>query len=215
MPYSLPQIADFAASALLAWAAAFRGARHGLPPAGSVILGMLCGLVYPALRLLILSGTAFFRGGAELAPVLFFLAEPAYPAAAFCGAFAGFLLQRRIADDSILFPALEALSLGAAASLGVYFGFAAYLPPFGAVLFGCFSGVCGGLVRDICLAERPALLEAEFYGGAVAVGAMAAAAAYILDAGFWPALGSSCLIVVALRLLGRRRARRRGVFSEF
>jgi uncharacterized membrane protein YeiH len=200
---------DFIAVALLAWAAAFRAGRHGLPLIGGVILGVSAGLACPAAR------AALMPGGMVVMPGPVFLLDPAYLAAGFAGACAGFALQRRSPEGSMLFPALEALSLGLATALGTALALASGLPPAGGALSGFMSGTAGGALRDVCLGERPALLEAEFYGGAAAVGAMSAAGMHALRADFSVQVTVSAALVVILRLIGRRRAVRRGMHSEF
>ena len=201
---------DYLSCALLGLAAAFRGGRHGLPVTGAVILGMVCALISPAARaLLILLG----------APVMLRLEgldERGYVAASFVGACAGLLLQRRLAEKAPLFPALEAASLAAATALGTYVALAFGLAsPVNGILIGCAAGTAGGVLRDLCLTERPALLEADFYGSAVAVGAMAVAGLHTFQMGFWPQIAVGSLCVFGLRLFGSRRMKQRGIFSEF
>lgn len=207
MAYSTFLAADLSVSALLAWAAAFRGGRHGFSVTGGVLLGMLCGLASPVLR-------GMFIAPVSIAPLWLF-AEPAYPAACFLGACAALAVQRRGPDKAAFFCVPEAFSLGLATGLGVCAALAAGLSPLHSIVAGFSVGAVGGFARDICLAERPALFEVEFYGSALLVGAMAATALHALGAGFWSQTAVSAGIVVALRLWGSRRGRLRGVVSEF
>jgi uncharacterized membrane protein YeiH len=209
MLHTAVRLTDFAAGALLAWAAAFRAGRHGLSLTGGVILGTLAALACPAVR------AAALPGGMVSMPGPAFLFDPGYLAAGFAGACAGFALQRRSPEGSMLFPALEACSLGLSTGLGTALALLSGLPPAGGVISGFISGAAGGVLRDVCLGERPALLEAEFYGGAAAVGAMSAAALHALRVGFPAQIAVSAALVVILRLIGRRRAVRRGTDSEF
>jgi uncharacterized membrane protein YeiH len=207
------QCLDYLACALLALAAAFRGGRHGLPFTGAVILGMACALAVPLVRTLMIMGSAPIL----LRPDAF--DERGYLAASFAGACTGLLLQRRLAEKTWLFPALEAVSLALATALGTHVAHRALAigpaAPVMGILIGCAAGTVGGVLRDLCLTERPALLEADFYGSAVAVGAMAGAGLYALQAGFGVQVFVGSLCVFGLRIFGSLRMRRRGLVSEF
>jgi len=210
MTWSAVLVLDYLSCALLGLAAAFRGGRHSLPFTGALILGMACALISPIARSLMiwLSTQTLTRMDA--------FDERGYVAASFAGACAGWLLQRRASEKTLLFPALEGVSLALATALGSYVALAfALTTPLGAILIGCMAGTVGGVLRDLCLSERPALLEVDFYGSAAAVGAMAVTGLHVLYAGFWAQMGLGFFCVLALRLFGSRRARRFGVFSEF
>ena len=210
MAYSAVLFLDYLSCALLACAAAFRGGRHSLPFTGALILGMACALISPAARSVLISIST------HVMPRLDALDERGYVAASFLGACAGWLLQRRASEEAPVFPALEGASLGLAAALGTHVALALGLAsPVGGVVIGCVAGTAGGVLRDLCLTERPALLEVDFYGSAVAVGAMAVTGLHVLQAGFWMQMAVGYLCIFGLRLFGSWRTRRRGFFSEF
>ena len=210
MPWSAVLFLDCLSCALLALAAAFRGGRHNLPFTGALILGMSCALISPVAR-------SFMIGiSTQIVPRVAAFDDRAYVAASFAGACAGWLLQRRISEKTPLFPALEGASLALATALGSYVALALGLTtPLGGVLIGCMAGTVGGVLRDLCLSERPALLEVDFYGSAAAVGAMAVTGLHVLYVDFWLQMGLGVFCVLALRLFGSRRSRRLGIFSEF
>ena len=210
MAYSTVLLLDYVSCALLGWAAAFRGARHSLPFTGALILGMVCALISPIAR----SGMILIS--TQVMPQMDAFDERGYVAASFAGACAGCLLQRCAPEKAPFFPVLEGASLALAAVLGTHIALTLGLASLTwGVLVGCIAGTAGGVLRDLCLTERPALLEADFYGSAVAVGTMAVAGLHAMQADFWVQLAVGGLCVLALRLLGSQRMKRLGFFSEF
>ena len=211
MACSTVLLLDYLSCALLGGAAAFRGARHSLPFTGALILGAACALISPLLRTIML----FITTQVVLQPNA--LDGRGYVAASFAGACAGYLLQRRTPEEAPVFQVLEGASLALATVLGTYAALAIgpAPSPVGSVIIGCMAGTVGGMLRDLCLIERPALLEADFYGSAVVVGAMAVTGLHASHADFrlQMALGGFC--VFGLRLLGAWRMKRLGRFSEF
>ena len=210
MAWSALVFLEYLSCALLGLAGAFRGGRHSLPVTGALILGMACGLISPAARSLMIGMSS------QIALRVDAFDERGYVAASFVGACAGWLLQRRRSEGELLFPALEGASLALATALGTHVALTLGLtPPLGGVLIGCMAGTVGGVLRDVCLSERPALLEVDFYGSAVAVGAMAVTGLHALYADFWAQMAVGSFCVLALRLFGSRRSKRLGFFSEF
>ena len=209
MACSAVLLLDYLSCALLGCAAAFRGGRHSLPFTGALILGMACGLIGPVVRSVLISIGAYVMPGLGVL-------ERGYVLASFVGACAGWLLQRRVSEEAPVFPVLEGAALALAVALGTHVALALGLAsPVGGVLIGCAAGTVGGVLRDLCLTERPALLEVDFYGSAVAVGAMAVTGLHVLQADFWTQMAVGSLCVCGLRLFGSWRTRRRGAFSEF
>jgi uncharacterized membrane protein YeiH len=210
MAYSAVLLLDYLSCALLGCAAAFRGGRHSLPFTGALILGMTCALISPAARSILISIST------QIMPLPAAFDERGYVAASFVGACAGWLLQRRASEEAPVFPVLEGAALALAAALGTHVALALGLAsPVGGVVIGCVAGTVGGVLRDLCLTERPALLEVDFYGSAVAVGAMAVTGLHVLQADFWTQMAVGGLCAFGLRLFGSWRTRRLGIFSEF
>ena len=210
MTWSAVLFLDYLSCALLGWAAAFRGGRHSLSFTGALILGMACALISPIAR------SVMIWISTQNVPRVDVFDERGYLAASFAGACAGWLIQRRVSEKTPLFPLLEGASLALATALGSHVALAlGRATPLGGVLIGCMAGTVGGVLRDLCLSERPALLEVDFYGSAAAVGAMTVAGLHVLYADFWAQMAAGFFCVLVLRLFGSRRSRRLGVFSEF
>jgi uncharacterized membrane protein YeiH len=210
MMYSSVVLLDCLVCALLGLAAAFRGGRHSLPFTGALILGVVCALISPLAR------TVMILVSTQVMPRVDMLDERGYVAASFAGACAGYLLQRRTSEKSPIFPVLEGASLALATALGTHVALTLGLAGVvGGVMIGCVAGTAGGVLRDLCLSERPALLEVDFYGSAAAVGAMAVTGLHVLHAGFWTQMVVGCFCILALRLFGNQRMKRAGLSSEF
>ncbi|MCL1985250.1 MAG: TRIC cation channel family protein, partial [Betaproteobacteria bacterium] len=118
-------------------------------------------------------------------------------------------------EEAPAFPVLEGASLALATVLGTHTALAIGAPPVGSVVIGCIAGTVGGMLRDLCLNERPALLETDFYGSAVVVGAMAVTGLHALHADLRLQMAAGGVCVFGLRLLGTWRMKRLGKFSEF
>ena len=210
MNYSNVLILDCLSCALLGLAAAFRGGRHSLPFTGAVILGSACALISPIARMVMILVST------QVMPQVDVFDERGYAAASFFGACAGWLLQRRASEKTTIFPVLEGASLALATAFGTHVALELGLTTsVWGVITGCIAGTVGGVLRDLCLTERPALVESEFYGSAAAVGAMAVTGLHAWHVGLWAQIVVGCLCVLGLRLLGSRRMKRAGIFSEF
>src|SRR3954462_14088420 len=66
---------------------------------------------------------------------------------------------------------LDAAGLALFAVSGALKALAVHLHPVAAVLLGALTGIGGGMVRDILVAEVPAVLRSEFYAVAALAGA--------------------------------------------
>jgi uncharacterized membrane protein YeiH len=79
------------------------------------------------------------------------------------------------------------------------------LSPVMAALLGMLTGIGGGIVRDVLLAEVPAVLRSELYAVAALAGAAIVAGGYVLQV---PALVTAVcggLVCFGLRILALRR----------
>jgi uncharacterized membrane protein YeiH len=102
-----------------------------------------------------------------------------YAATAFAGAAMVFFLHRpveRHMDSEILF--LDAAGLSLFAIVGTRKALVFGLNPLVAVLLGTISGVGGGTIRDVLLAQVPTVLRSDVYATAALAGAIVMAAAY-------------------------------------
>jgi uncharacterized membrane protein YeiH len=100
-----------------------------------------------------------------------------YPAIAFTGGAAAFLLYREMqVIPGMLLTTLDAAGLSLFAVAGTKKALNYNMHEFIAVLLGAVTGVGGGTVRDIFLAQVPSVLHADVY----ATAALAGSAAMIL-----------------------------------
>ena len=99
----------------------------------------------------------------------------------------------------------DAIGLGLFAVSGAGKALEFGLGPSGAVLLGIFSGIGGGIARDLLVVEVPSVLRRELYAVAALVGAACVVAGDSLG---WPAAPTAiagALACIALRLLAIRR----------
>jgi uncharacterized membrane protein YeiH len=102
-----------------------------------------------------------------------------YAATAFAGAAMVFFLHRpveRHMDGAIL--VLDAAGLALFAVVGTRKALVFGLNPLVAVLLGTISGVGGGTIRDVLLAQVPTVLRSDVYATAALAGAIVMAASY-------------------------------------
>lgn len=102
-----------------------------------------------------------------------------YAATAFAGAAMVFFLHRPIEghmEGSIVI--LDAAGLSLFAIVGTRKALVYGLNPLVAVLLGTISGVGGGTIRDVLLAQVPTVLRADVYATAALAGAIMMAATY-------------------------------------
>jgi len=99
----------------------------------------------------------------------------------------------------------DAVGLGLFAVTGAAKALEYGLGPSGAVLLGMLSGIGGGIVRDVLVAEIPNVLRRELYAVAALLGAISVVAG---DALGWPATQTAvagALTCFVLRFLAIRR----------
>ena len=95
-----------------------------------------------------------------------------YAAVAFSAATLVFLTHPRVAKIPVmLILALDAAGLALFAVAGTQKALEYQIQPFIAILMGTITGVGGGTVRDIMLAQVPAVLRADVYATAALAGA--------------------------------------------
>ena len=94
-----------------------------------------------------------------------------YAALAFTGAFLTFVLHRGVeAMPPNVLMVLDAAGLSLFAMAGTRKALLYNLHPFIAVLLGAITGVGGGVIRDIFLAQVPNVLRADIYATAALAG---------------------------------------------
>ena len=98
----------------------------------------------------------------------------------------------------------DAAGLGLYAVSGTSKALAYGMTPTTAVLLGSLSGIGGGIVRDMLVAEVPAVLRSELYASAAIVGGIIVAAAVALSLPRGPAMFVGALVCFALRFMAIR-----------
>ncbi|MFL5303115.1 MAG: trimeric intracellular cation channel family protein [Anaeromyxobacteraceae bacterium] len=108
----------------------------------------------------------------------------------------------------------DAIGLALFAVSGAHRALAFHLGPFPAALLGMLSGIGGGVVRDLLVAEVPTVLRAEIY----AVAGLAGAAVVVIGSalGLPSSLGTTAgaLLCFGLRFMAVRRGWRLPVAGE-
>jgi len=109
--------------------------------------------------------------------------------------------------DRVRSPVLmfDAMGLALFAVAGTIKALSFNLGPVAAVLLGVLTAVGGGIVRDVLVAEIPAVLRAELYAVAALVGASVVAIGSVLRLPSGPAAVVAALLCFGLRLMAMRR----------
>ncbi|HVJ09609.1 MAG TPA: TRIC cation channel family protein [Acidisarcina sp.] len=98
----------------------------------------------------------------------------------------------------------DAIGLGLFAVVGAGKALAFHVAPGGAVLLGVMTGVGGGVVRDVLVAEVPIVFTAELYAVAALLGSIVVVLGHALSLPSAPAEAVGGFLCVALRLLAIR-----------
>ncbi len=170
---------------------AARSAR--LDIVGFVVLAMASGLGGGMMRDMLLS-----RGPALV------LTDPLYLGVAVSGAVVAYLVPFRGKWTLRLFVLLDALSVGCWSAVGVQKGLAAGLHWAPSILLGLVTAVGGGMVRDLLLGRRPAVLGGNtLYASGSFVAAIVAVVLTIFGfpilAGVLAILAGSSVVIAARR----------------
>lgn len=99
----------------------------------------------------------------------------------------------------------DALGLGLFAVAGALKALAFGLNPLAAVLLGMLTGIGGGMVRDVLVAEVPTVLHAELYAVAAMAGAMVVVGGQLLGLPPVPLAAAGALLCFGLRVVAIRR----------
>ncbi|ASG21363.1 trimeric intracellular cation channel family protein [Nitrospirillum viridazoti] len=160
-------VADMAGTVLFAVEGAMAALRGGLDLFGVMVLSFATAL-----------------GGGVLRDLLIGAAPPTalrdwrYPAMAFAAGAATFTGHALVGQVPVgLMTTLDAAGLSLFAVAGTEKALNRDIPPFSAVLMGTITGVGGGTLRDIMLAQVPAILRVDVYATAALLGAAVMTAA--------------------------------------
>ena len=99
----------------------------------------------------------------------------------------------------------DAAGLGLFAVAGALKALAYQLNPLAAVLLGVLTGIGGGIVRDVLVAEVPNVLRAELYAVAALAGAVVVVGGQMLRLPSTPLAIVGAVLCFGLRLLAIRR----------
>lgn len=160
-PSTLLLAVDFAGTLLFAIEGALAAAHGHLDLLGGLVLAFATAL-----------------GGGIIRDVLIGAAPPSsirdwrYPVIAFAGAIAVFFFYVRVQEiPASLLLVLDAAGLGLFAVAGAEKALEYNIHPFIAILMGGITGVGGGTIRDVLLAQVPTVLRADVYATAALAGA--------------------------------------------
>lgn len=150
---------DLIGTFVFALSGAFKAVRHGLDWLGIAVLATLTGVGGGLVRDVLLGDTppASFR-------------DERFLLACLVGAAAVILAARPIAARWNRVMVADALGLGLFTALGAAKASAFGLGPIGVVMMGALSAVGGGVIRDVLVGERPAVLDRGFYATAALLG---------------------------------------------
>jgi uncharacterized membrane protein YeiH len=184
---------DFAGTFVFALSGATAGVRRRLDLFGVLVLGFAAAAAGGILRDVLIGA---------LPPVA--IRDWAYPAVAGVAAlivFFRYSLIERLKHPVQLF---DAAGLALFAVLGTQKALMYDMNPLAAAMLGVLSGIGGGMVRDIMLAEIPTVLRAEVYAVAALAGAAVVVAGELL--GVAPQIGmiAGGLLCFVLRVLAIR-----------
>ena len=151
---------DLIGTFVFALSGALKGVRHQLDWLGVAVLAALTGVGGGIVRDVLLGDTppAVFR-------------DERFFVACLAGAAVVIAAAPRVAARWNLVMVADAVGLGLFAALGAAKGAAHGLGPIGVVLMGTLTAVGGGVVRDVLVGERPAVLYKGFYATAALLGA--------------------------------------------
>jgi uncharacterized membrane protein YeiH len=109
---------------------------------------------------------------------------------------------RRLQSPVLVF---DAAGLGLFAVSGALKALAFQLNPLAAVLLGVVTGIGGGVVRDVLVAEVPTVLHAELYAVAALAGAAVVVGGQLLRLPSFPLAIVGAVLCFGLRLVAIRR----------
>jgi uncharacterized membrane protein YeiH len=100
---------------------------------------------------------------------------------------------------------MDAVGLGVFAVAGALKAQAFGLGPVGAILLGMLTGIGGGMLRDVLVAQVPAVLKAELYAVAALAGAGVVVLGKALSLPLTPVVVAGVVACTGLRLFAIRR----------
>lgn len=183
-------VLDLIGTFVFALSGAFKGVRGGLDYLGITVLAVLTGVGGGIVRDVLLGDTppSVFR-------------DERYFAVCLAGAVSVLVFGRTISRGWNRVMLADALGLGLFAALGAAKGAAHGLGPLGTILCGALTAVGGGVIRDVLVNDRPAVLYKGYYATAAILGAALLVLLNWLGVPTPVQLVSAALTTTSLRLL--------------
>lgn len=194
MPFSLVTAIDFVGTFAFAISGATVGVRKGLDLFGVLVLSFAAATAGGIARDALLGATP---------PVA--LVDARYLAISTLAGLVTF--YRYAAVERLRHPVQlsDAVGLGLFAVAGAGKALAHGVGPVGAVMLGVLTGVGGGVMRDVLVAEIPSVLRRELYAVAALVGALVVVAGDALELPAGPVALAGATACFALRFWAMRR----------
>ncbi|HET8626884.1 MAG TPA: TRIC cation channel family protein [Thermomicrobiales bacterium] len=187
-------VLDLAGTFVFALSGALAGVRHRLDLFGVLALAFVAGNAGGITRDVLL--------GATPPPAI---ADWRYIVVSFAAGLLTFRWQRLVARLRSPVLALDAAGLALFAVAGAQKALAFHLNPLAAALLGALTGVGGGMLRDVLVAEVPTVLTAEVYAVAALAGAAVVVAGGLLRLPAVPVAAAGAALCFGLRLGALRR----------
>lgn len=181
-----------AAVVVMAAAGVLEAGRKPVDIFGSVVIALAAALGGGTLRDLLLDRTVFW------------VAEQTYLVAATVAALATFFLARLVRLPPRLFLIPDAAGLALFTVLGTQIAWDSGAPWFVAGFMGVITGVVGGMLRDVLLAEMPLVFTGQLYATASWLGALLLLALSWAGLSHAAVAGSSMAAIFVLRLAAIR-----------
>lgn len=194
---------DLAGVAVFALSGVILACRSRMDPFGMLALAAVTGIGGGTLRDLVLG----------VQPV-FWVTDPTYLWVVLTTvvlASVGFRYIHRLTRTVL--PVVDAIGLALFTAIGTHKALLLDAPGSVAVVMGLFTGVAGGVIRDVLANRVPMVLRAEIYATASIAGGIAFVALHALNTPFTVAISATVAITLALRLAAIRWNLRLPVFA--
>lgn len=194
MTASLVSLLDFAGTFAFAISGALVAVRHRLDLFGVLVLAFAAAAAGGILRDIALGATP---------PVA--LVDWRYAAVSIAAGLLTFFRHAQVERMRNPVQLFDAVGLGLFAVLGTSKALQAGLGPLAAIMLGILTGVGGGVVRDVLVAQIPGVLKRELYAVAALLGAVVVVAGDRADLPPAPVAIVGAVLCFILRWLAIRR----------
>lgn len=194
---------DLAGVAVFALSGVIVACRSRMDPFGMLVLAAVTGIGGGTLRDLVLG----------VRPV-FWITDTTYlwvVLATVVLASVGFRYVHRLARTVL--PMVDAVGLALFTAIGAHKALLLDAPGSVAIVMGLFTGVAGGVIRDVLANRVPMVLREEIYATASIAGGITFVSLHALDAPFTTAISTTVAVTLGLRLAAIRWKLRLPVFA--